>query len=139
MAKKFGQPIPDVMMHLTPRVKSNDCAIWSLKTLTGRPYADVMDAVKREDKKKGNEGLFWTQVIKAAKRLGIKLAEKKTDLNEDTGILAVTFKEDDENHAVVLMQGPIILDSDGTVWQAEDYITANEVTLGTILVMKEKV
>jgi len=38
-----------------------------------------------------------------------------------------------------LMQGPIILDSDGTVWQAEDYITANEVTLGTILVMKEKV
>jgi hypothetical protein len=139
MSKKPTQPIPDVMMHITPRVRSNDCAIWSLKTLTGRAYADVLDAVKREDKHKGNEGLFWPQVIKAAKRLGIKLTEKKkVDLHEDTGILGVTFNEDGESHAVVLMQGPIILDSDGTVWQAEDYIAANDVNVGTILVLHEK-
>lgn len=130
-------PIPDVVMSVPPRLKSNDCSTWALATLTGRPYADCLQAAAKEDARAGESGLWWSQVIRMAKRLGVTLrCKRRAALHEDTGILCVTFA-DGTPHSVVLKQGPIILDADGTVWTAEDYLAAKGVTYSSILVIQE--
>lgn len=122
MGKKTTDPMPDVVMRVTPRLRSNDCAVWSLATLSGRDYADVLDAITKEDPKhKGSNGLYFSQVIRAAKRLGLRLYRKRRySLTDDTGILGVTLASG-ISHACILKQGQVI-DVDGTVWEVESYL-----------------
>lgn len=130
-------PIPDVVMHVTPRLISNDCATWALSVLTGRGYPEVKGQAAKVDKGAGKDGLSWAQLKRMATRMGLTLLFRKTvNLDEDTGILGVEFP-DGVSHAVVLMQGPVIIDADNTVWQADAYIAAKQVQVDSILVLKE--
>ena len=131
------QPIPDVVVHVTPRLVSNDCATWALKLLTGRSYPEVRAEAERVDKAAGEQGLWWHQVKRMAKRLGVKLRSKRpVNIDEDAGLLSVRFP-DGSYHAVVLMQGPVILDADNTVWYADDYIAAKKVKATSILIIEQ--
>jgi len=126
--KKTHRPIPDTVMHVTPRLQSNDCATWAIKTLTGRTYAEVQDAVNAVDPKfKGTEGLDWDDMIAVGKKLGVKLVwHGRVDLETDAGLVGVTFpRTKHPDHVVVLMQGPVVINTDGTIWRAEDYFAAN--------------
>lgn len=121
---KKAAAIPDVVVHVTPRLVSNDCATWALKILTGRSYPEIRAQAEKVDKKAGEQGLWWHQVKRMAKALGVKLAAKRpVNIDEDAGLLSVKFKNG-EYHAVILMQGPVILDADNTVWYADDYLAA---------------
>jgi hypothetical protein len=138
MAK--SNPIPDVVIHMTPRLRSNDCAIWALHTLLHIPYDQVQLMVAKVDKKAGGQGLTWTQVKNVAKKLGTSLTmHRKYELDEDTGILGVTFIEDKPPvyHAVVLSGGKVF-DVDGTVWDADDYRVAKAAEFGTLLTIQEQ-
>ena len=126
--KRKHVPIPEVVMAVTPRLQSNDCATWAIKTLTGRSYAEVQEAVNAVDPEfKGSQGLDWDNMIAVAKKLGVKLVlHQRVDLDTDAGIVGVTFpKTKDPDHVVVLMQGPVVINTDGTVWRADDYFAAN--------------
>lgn len=140
MKRRTRQLPMDTVVAVTPRLQSNDCATWAIKTVTGRPYAEVQEqVVKRDPKFKGSEGLDWDDMIAVAKRLGVKLEHReRVDLDSDSGIVGVTFKDPKEPpHAVVLLQGPVIINTDGTVWHAEDYFTAHDARPDEILVVKD--
>lgn len=135
--KPLTLPLADSVVHVPPRLRSNDCATWALSVVTGKPYAEVLAAVEKVDHRAGEQGLYWTQVRRIAKRLGVTLRTKRTAvLEEDAGILSVRFP-DGTFHAVVLLQGPVILDADGTVWNADDYLATKGVTKGSVLVVAE--
>ena len=134
---KRSAAIPDVVVHVTPRLVSNDCATWALKLLTGRTYPEVREQAKRFDSAAGEQGLNWKTVKRMAKALGVVLRSKRpVNIDEDAGILSVRFP-DGTYHAVVLMQGPVILDADNTVWYADDYIAAKQVKPTSILRIEE--
>lgn len=141
MRKRQPRRLPmDTVVAVTPRLQSNDCAAWAIKTVTGRAYGEVQqEVVKRDPKFKGSEGLDWDDMIAIAKRLGVKLEHREhVDLETDNGIVGVKFKDPKEPaHAVVLMQGPVIINTDGTVWHAEDYFTAHNARPDEILVVKD--
>lgn len=135
---KKAVAIPDVVVHVTPRLVSNDCATWALKLLTGRSYPEVRAEAERVDKVAGEQGLWWHQVKRMAKRLGVTLRSKRpVNIDEDAGLLSVRFP-DGSYHAVVLMQGPVILDADNTVWYADDYLAAKKVKPTSILRIVEE-
>jgi hypothetical protein len=105
--------------------------------LTGRSYPEVRAEAERVDKVAGEQGLWWHQVKRMAKRLGVKLRSKRpVNIDEDAGLLSVRFP-DGSYHAVVLMQGPVILDADNTVWYADDYIAAKQVKATSILIIEQ--
>lgn len=127
-------PMPETVIHVTPRLRSNDCATWALSVYLNLPYAEVLKEVEKVDRKeKGGKGLFQTQILTIAKALGFPLkikTPKRVNLSEDVGMLNVTFP--DLAHIVVLKAGQII-DTDSTIWDAESFLEAKEATPGSLL------
>ena len=105
-----------VMQHVRAREKA-DCAIVALAMYLGQTYEDVLRATAEVDRKyKGKEGLWETEIKRVAKALGYSLKKKsRVNLDEDHGILCMP------NHVTVLKNG-LIFDSDGAIWEAEDYL-----------------
>lgn len=99
------------------------------------PYEDVYVEVAKVDKKRSRRGLWLTQIKKAALALGHKLTYKrKYDLEEATGILSVTFEDEiPTDHVVVLWKG-LIIDTDGTLWDADAYFVLNKAKPTSLLV-----
>ena len=127
-------PDPETVVRvLPPRWRANDCAIWSLSTLTGIGYDEVLLAVAKVDKAAGRNGLYLGRLVRVAALLGVTLKRKrKPDLTEDTGILGLWMGRD--GHAVVLKQGQII-DVDATVWDAPSYLLAKRAIAGELLMI----
>ena len=116
--------------------QDNDCALCALAMLTGTDYNDVLLAVNKVDTVAGKRGLWSTQITKAGALLGFTFRTKrKFDIENDTGILNVKFP-DGEEHAI-LLKGGMVFNSDGTIWEVEDYIAAEKLKVGCLLVLDD--
>jgi len=137
MGVKRGM-MPEIVVAVAPRRRSNDCGVWAIHTLTGVPYADVAAAAQKADRWGGERGLYLSQIIHICELLGFKVRKRKrVDLEDDTGILSVWFSKRD-GHVVVLREGELI-DADGTSWKADDYIAAKRVRVSAILLVEPKI
>ncbi len=100
-----------------------DCAIVALAMYLGETYEDVLRVVALTEKHQGRRGMWRTHIIKAAKLLGHTLkTRRRIDLESDYAILRLP------DHAVILRNG-LVIDGDGTVWDADEYLTARKVRL----------
>lgn len=99
--------------------ETSDCAVVAISMYLGESYEDVLRAVTVTDRRQGREGLWLRTIQRIAVQLGHKIKVKRSiDWDESYGILRLP------EHAVVLRNG-LIFDGDGTVWDAEAYLSHN--------------
>lgn len=100
---------PEASIRLFPKQGKNDCAIACLASYLGRDYAEVLIAASRVSKTFWTAGLSGVEHVRVARRLGVKTKWTKTfDLNDDIGVLFVTYHDNStQQHDVLLIEGRI--------------------------------
>jgi hypothetical protein len=98
-------------------IEDHSCATWSLAFYLGIPLADVIRAVTLIDSKDmGRHGLSTRTIQRVAKSLGTTLRLKRApDYDEVYGILVLA------QHVAVVRNG-LTFETDGTVWDVQDYL-----------------
>lgn len=132
------------MAHSFPILKlemqrGEDCGLACIASITGYRYEDVLSEASRKEPIGSfphENGLYLSDMIRIAKRLGCGLKKKKTcNFKEDEGILAVGAKNKRFTHHVVVVAKGLIFDlSDMTVWEPEEYRKAYKMKFGAMLV-----
>ena len=115
-----------------------DCSVACLAMLLGVSYENVLVAIAQDHPDVCAVGA-WTKHLKAAaRRLGYILKEHRTyDMDADTGLLNVTCPLWKHDHLVVLKEG-LIIDTDGTIWDAAVYLENQHTKAGTLLVAEKR-
>lgn len=117
-----------------PRRREHDCGLWALSCLLSVPYEEVFLAASKEDKDAGANGLWMTQIVRIAKRLGAKLKERRRfNRYTTTGILGMYLGG--IGHVNVLKQGQVI-DTDLTVTDVDEYIRTRKAKITSVLVIQ---
>jgi hypothetical protein len=123
----MSTPILQVVLQRHPL----DCAVACLAMLLNVSYEAALLAMGRFN------GAYIREIKAAAKRLGHPLrSTRKFDLDQDTGILAVRSAKWKTDHVVVLKDG-LIVDTDGSIWDHDVYVSVNAITPLSLLVMVE--
>ncbi len=121
-------PKSAILRLVQQRPGCGDCAIAALATILGIDYETVLVAAARVAKGDISvRGIYGTEIIKIAKKLGVTLKAKKwpkVDQDEDTGIVAVHARmngPDFGEHVVVFDRGNVIDLRDLTIWEADAF------------------
>ncbi len=124
------------ILKLVAQKHDNDCGVAALASITGKSYEDVFYAFGAPVHKTGVE---MGDIVAAAAKLGIRMRlKRRIRLDEDTGILGVkTPNRTSKGHVVVLEEGRIY-DTDLTVWDAEDFLKAEDATPTSIIVFDHR-
>ena len=136
MARKLCE-LHTPALKLQVQRSDGDCCIASLATLTGISYEDILIEAAKEQKKPHADGLFFTDLMRIAKRVNYPLRKKKVNFLKDIGLLDVRLYSNSPNmnlHCVVLMAGMIYDMSDGTVWLPQEFKKRYRAQFGAILV-----
>lgn len=116
-------------VKITQRRTAGDCAIVALAQLIGLSYEDALEAMVAVADGAHRTGVYVTQLIEAAKRIGVNLARKrKFDPEEATGILLLKCSRNrfDKEHVALLRWGLVFdhqKEGQGEVWEYEDFMT----------------
>ena len=111
-----------------------DCAVAVLAMLCGVAYEEALIAISAEAPNVLRHGVHLRPLQRAAIRLGFRLRSKRTyDLEAETGGLQVQSDQWKVDHLVVLREG-LIVETDGLLWEAETFFTANAATPGALYV-----
>ena len=137
MARRPHTP-PLPLLHVIPQRHSSDCAIACLAMFLGVRYEDVLVAV---GKSVIDHGMTVKEVKDTAAKLKTPLQLRRhIDLDTDTGILGIQMPERRghvrQDHVVILHAG-LVFDTDGTVWEVDDYLQATHAKAVSLLVRKE--
>jgi hypothetical protein len=99
---------PEACIRLVTQRGKNDCAIACLATYLGRDYEEVLIAAGRVSRTVWSAGLSGPEHVKVARALGVTAKWTRSfNLDEDTGILGVSYTDDDLAHDTVLIEGRI--------------------------------
>jgi hypothetical protein len=100
-----------------------DCSVSTLAMLAGVMYEDALLAAAKVNPRVLNEGMTWTQIKAAAKRLGLKTRTVYNYDDDATGILHVSRVAlglgQPSEHVVFLWEGRVI-DGNGELWAELD-------------------
>lgn len=111
----------------------NDCGVACLAMLLGVSYENALVAIAQTEPNVCARGLYFRDLTAAAKRLGYRLTRRKQfDIEADTGILNLSSHRWRYEHLVILREG-LILETDGTLWEAAVYLAHHKATSGTLL------
>lgn len=103
---------PEMVRFVKQDGESLDCAIATVAMLCGVTYTQALTAFPKPSKVL-ESGAYLTELQAAAKKLNVKTKIKKRfDVDEDTGILYVSGKDE---HLVFLWAGRII-EGNGECW-----------------------
>jgi ABC-type bacteriocin/lantibiotic exporter with double-glycine peptidase domain len=119
-----------------------DCAVACLGWYFHLRYEDVFAEALKVGPLIRQGGLTVRQIQDVAKRLGYPLTRvhhSKVDLEEDVGILTVTWNDPAMQggaygHAVVLRKGTILCPRLPSMWDADVYLDVERGRIGTLLV-----
>ena len=118
--------LPPVVVAVRPQLHNSDCGVAVLAMATGLPYETVFQAAPQA----GRDGLTPRQLQTLAARLGFSVrAERDVDWESDSGIVGIEYATQVTGHWLYLRAGTLIDPSDGTLWNADDYCTANDCTI----------
>ena len=103
-----------------------DCGIACLAMLLGKTYLEVYAAsISKKYRDPQVQGMDVARLKRTARRLGTKLALRRAwDAETDAGLLTVEKlapKVDDFLQHLVVLKWGLIFDTDGTVWEPDDY------------------
>lgn len=126
-----------------PQRKSYDCGVAALATYVNIPFEDVyavaLACSSTFQRKQGTTVEDLQKMAKVFSHPLKRLDYRRVDLEEHNGILAVNWhrsvwkRHGCRGHWVVLRNGLIIDPSGGTITDAEEYLTVNRGTVGTLL------
>jgi ABC-type bacteriocin/lantibiotic exporter with double-glycine peptidase domain len=123
-------PIIRVVLQRHPA----DCGVACLAMLCGVSYENALVAVAQYRPDVCITGLGLRDMRASALRLGYRLkVRQRYDIETDTGILNLSFKKQKLEHLVVLREG-LVIETDGTLWDAELYLNQNKAVPGYLLV-----
>jgi hypothetical protein len=124
------------LVSMVPQRHRADCAAAVTSMFLGISYEEALLALHGESPELIRKGVWFTELQRAAKNMGIPLKLKRTwDANIDDGIAHVKFKWGG-NHVVLLRAG-LFFDTDFTVWYPADYCKARKAKTGSLLVRAE--
>lgn len=111
-----------------------DCGVAVLAMICGVSYEDALLALGNYVPDVLERGVWVKDMERAAKRLGYRMRRRRAiDWEEDTGALNVASPLWRTEHLVVLRVG-MIIDTDGTLWNSQDYLRAKRARHGLLLV-----
>lgn len=83
-------------------------------------------------------GVWINHITRAAKSAGTPLRRRrKCNLETDTGILSCSAPTWKHDHLVIVKEG-MVIDTDGTIWEADVYLSAHDATPGMFLERKDQ-
>ncbi len=125
-------PDPSPRLRVVKQRHSSDCAVATLAMFLGVRYEDVLVAFNKPVIDIGVD--FPKDMIAVARKLKTPLKlRKRFDHEVDDGILHVDLRAQSQAHVVVLMDG-LVFDTDGAVWDYDDYlIAANAKPMGLLM------
>lgn len=111
-------------VNITLQQGKGDCVIAALAMLLNRPYLDVFAAAVPY-RIPHHTGMMSDAILATAETLGAPLVLRRAwDLDSDCGLLVIEkvkrTRKDFPQHVVLLKWG-LLFDSDGTVWEPDDY------------------
>ena len=122
------------ILKVIPQRHVADCGGACLAMLCGVSYENALVAVAQEQPNVCVTGVYLRELRTAAKRLGYALkAKRRFDLETDTGILNLSSRKWKLEHLVLLREG-LVIETDGTLWDAELYLKQHRAKLGSLYV-----
>jgi hypothetical protein len=132
---RTAKPAP--VTRMVPQRHTSDCTVAALAMWVGVPYEDALLALGSETPTVRARGAWFTQLKRAAERFGMPTRRKTSvNLEDDDGVLQVGTPGGDL-HAVLLRQG-LIFDTDGCVWEPDDFFAATGYKPRAVLVKEEE-
>jgi ABC-type bacteriocin/lantibiotic exporter with double-glycine peptidase domain len=125
------------LVAMVPQRHAKDCCAAVLAMFLGISYEDALLALNKEAPGMIRRGIYFTELRRAAKKIGVPLKEKRQwDAELDDGIAHIRHKNG-ANHVVLLRAG-IVWDTDFTAWELPDYLKAKKARTGPLLVREDR-
>lgn len=134
---KYAAPF---VVQLVPKHGLGDCVVASLASYLGKPYEQVVAAAGRVYPYFWRTGLENKQALAIAKNLKCSARwVRDYDIDEDSGVLGVSYIVGRREHAVLLLEGRIyeLEDSPATCWEPAAYMAAHGARPGLLLVRRD--
>ena len=116
---------PNVAYHVVAKLGDADYMVACLAMILRRDYGEVLAAAARVCKTVWRDGLTPKETLRTARALGASAAfTSQFDAEEDAGVLWVAFRDQIQEHAVVLIEG-WVFDPDHapvSMWLYDDYL-----------------
>ena len=131
-------PAPSVV-QLTPKHGLKDCVCAALSAYLGKPYEEVVAAAGKIYPNFHRIGLDNPHTVAVARRLKVPVRwVKDYDIEEDSGVLTISYWAGRTEHVVLLLEGHILEleDLPTTWWEPAAYFAAHGARAGLLLVRK---
>lgn len=126
-------------LKLVKQRRKMDCGVATLATLTGNTYEDTNDAFVEATGKTASKGYYQSDVIKAARKLGVELERRRKgtfELSDTVGILGVG-ETNSWDHFVVLHNGTVYDAEDDSLYDLDEYLAIHKLQPWSLLRVKE--
>lgn len=124
------------IVSMVPQRHPSDCGVSVLSMFLQVSYEEALLAISKDAPRVLRTGMWFTEVRRAAKRLGVPLRLKRRwNALTDEGILYVKNRRG-PNH-LILLRERLLWDTNFEVWRLDDYRKASGATFGALLVKGE--
>jgi hypothetical protein len=125
------------LVSMLPQRHATDCTTAVLAMYLGISYEEALLAITKEAPHILKRGAWFTEIQRAARRIGVRLALKRRwNADFDEGIVHVKFRSG-SNHVVLLRAG-LFFETDFDVWVPADYLKAKKAKTGSLLVREDQ-
>lgn len=124
-------------VQLTPKHGLKDCYISAISAYFGRPYEEVVAAAGKVFPTFWRTGLENKHALRVVRRLGKRARwVRDFDLDEDSGVLSISYHVGRTEHVVLLLEGRIVELEDHPVssWEPSAFLTAHGAKTGLLMV-----
>lgn len=124
---------PVALLQFVAQRHDADCGVACLAMFCGVRYEDVLVAL---DRQVIDTGMSVKEIRETAAKLKHPVRLRRgIDLHADSGILGIRFAGRRDEHVAILHDGKIY-DTDGKVWDVQDYLESQHATPTSLLVRK---
>lgn len=123
----MSKALPHAFYRLYPQRGEADCTIASMATIFRRDLEEVLVAAALISKTVWRSGLTCPEMVRVAKKLGIKVKwHVKFDVEDGVGVLWVSHHDTTKEHCVALIDGWVFDPAHNPISMApvEDYYKA---------------
>lgn len=124
-------------ISFVPKHGLKDCYVSALAAYLEKPYEEVVAAASRVYPNFWKLGIENKDAVRIARRLGKKVRwVRDYDLEDDSGVLIITYHVGRNEHVVLLLEGRIVELEDKPVssWEPAAYLAAHGARVGMLLV-----
>lgn len=133
---KYAAP---TVVQIVPKYGLKDCVLSAMSAYLGKPYEEVVAAAGKVYPNFARVGIENKDAIRIARRLKVPVRwARDFDIDDDSGVLGITYHVGRNEHAVLLLEGRIyeLEDKPITSWEPAAYLAAHGACAGLLLVRR---